>query len=94
MPVLRLEKAVSGGAKILRPWLERLSCVLRLSATFVLCSSLMNMVNRPSFSRMAVTLVGPGGAGAAAGDCAVVGMQCIRKKMRSGNWMNSFFIFL
>lgn len=91
MPTLRPEKAVSGGARIVSPWFEVLSCEFKLSATLVLCSSLMNTVKWPSFSRMAVTLGGPGGAGAAAGDWEVVGTQLMRKR-RTGTWAISVFI--
>lgn len=35
----------------------------------------MNVVNWPDFSRIAVTLAGPGGAGAAAGDWPEVGVE-------------------
>lgn len=63
MPVFRLEKALSVGANTVRPSLESISCESRLSATLVLCSSLMNTVKRPSFLSMAITLAGPAGAG-------------------------------
>ena len=64
VPALRLEKALSVGAKMVRPWFELLSCELMRSATCVALSSLMKVVNWPAFSRILVMLVGPAGAGA------------------------------
>lgn len=64
VPGLRLENALSVGAKIVRPWFELLSCALIRSATWFPLRSLMKVVNWPAFSRTWVMLVGPAGAGA------------------------------
>lgn len=45
MPDLRLEKALSVGAKRVMPWFEVLSCVSIWSAILVLLSSLIKVVN-------------------------------------------------
>lgn len=55
------------------------------------------MVNLPAFSRMAVTFVGPAGAGpgAAAGDCPRVGVQWIAtRRRRRGSVDSSGFMAL
>lgn len=62
-PDLRLEKALSVGAKMVRPWLELLACELIWSASCVLFSSLMKVVYWPAFSRIPVMFVGPDGGG-------------------------------
>ena len=67
MPALRLEKALSVGAKMVRPWLELLSWELIRSATWLAVRSLMKVVNWPPFSRTLVMFVGPDGAGESAG---------------------------
>lgn len=75
MPGLRLEKALSVGAKMVRPWLELLSWVLIWSASWVLFNSRIKVVYWPAFSRIAVMLVGPDGAGDTAWDRAGVVVQ-------------------
>ncbi len=61
-PDLRLEKALSVGAKMVRPWLELLTCVLIWSASWVLFSNRMRVVNWPALVRIPVMFVGPDGA--------------------------------
>lgn len=50
----------------------------------------MNVPNWLAFSRMAVTLVGPGGAGDGAGDCPEVRVEW---RMRMGMRRRSFILF-
>lgn len=64
---MRLEKEESLGAKIVIPLSELLSWPYSWLATPVDLSRRMKTVNWPAFSRILVTFVGPGGAGAAAG---------------------------
>lgn len=90
---MRFENELSVGAKMVRPWFELLSTELIWSATFVFCNRRMNVVNWPAFSRMAVTLVGPGGAGAAAGDWAEVRVEEMKKRRRANVGDKCFISF-
>lgn len=67
VPDLRLEKALSVGANMVMPLFVLLSCPRSWLATAVAFRRRMKRVNWPAFSRILVTLVGPGGAGARAG---------------------------
>lgn len=67
MPNLRLEKQLSGGAKMVRPRLFFLSCPLICSAMSVFFRSRMKVVKWPAFLRIERMSLGPDGA---AGDCA------------------------
>lgn len=57
VPDARLLKALSVGAKIVRPWLELPSSVSIWLASWVLLSSLIKVVNWPAFSRIWVMFV-------------------------------------
>ena len=72
MPNLRSEKALSVGAKRVRPGLDFLTCALICSASSVFFSSRMRVVKWPAFLRIAMMSVGPedGGGGDAAGAAA------------------------
>ena len=72
MPNLRSEKALSVGAKRVRPGLDFLTCALICSASSVFFSSRTRVVKWPAFLRIAMMSVGPedGGGGDAAGAAA------------------------
>lgn len=67
MPDFKLEKALSVGAKIVIPLLVLLSWPSNWFATCVAFINRIKVENWPAFSRIFVTLVGPGGAGDDAG---------------------------
>lgn len=74
MPNLRSEKALSVGAKRVRPGLDFLTCALICSASSVFLSSRTRVVKWPAFLRIAMMSVGPeGGGGVAAAGAAAAG---------------------
>lgn len=66
MPEGRLEKALSVGANTVMPLTELFSWLFIWSPTWVLLSRRMKVPNSPAFSRTAVMLGGPAGAGESA----------------------------
>ena len=93
VPALRFEKALSVGANMVRPWFELLSWMLIRSSIWVLFSSRMKVVYWPAFSRIAVMLVGPAGAGAGAEDWPEVLVHWRKRISRRTGETSCFIIF-
>lgn len=80
MPALRLVKALSVGAKTVRPSVELLSWFVIWDATWVWIRRRMKVVYWPFLSRMPVKLSGPAGPGAGAVWAWVWGVKRRRKE--------------
>lgn len=84
MPALRLENAVSLGARMVMPLFVFPSWEFKLLSNWVVFKRRIKVLNWPDFLRILMTLVGPGGVGARAGDWARVFVQW-NKRMKSDN---------